>query len=84
MMAEKSEWVLVGDPLDKKGDPNFVGCLLRILGRKTRTEAEKYLAQFMQSSEVNDVSDRNQYENIRIKEVEGKDCWWNDSFMMSD
>lgn len=70
----KTEYIIVGDT------DEFKECLVTLAGF-SREHAEKKLAQMLSSPNENDKALIGDCYNLRIKEVESENAWWNDSFL---
>ena len=64
------EYIIVGDS-DK-----YKGCLL-YCGFKEKEQAERVLNQMLNNPTWGDEQVMLGKSNIRVQEVESKDCWWN-------
>lgn len=51
--------------------------------RGDRNFAEKILQRMLNNPTQNDKRCMEGHINLRIKEVEEKDCWWNDPFLVN-
>lgn len=71
-----SEYVIVGDT------KNYDGCLIMVC-RGDRNFAEKVLQRMLNNPTQNDKRCMEGHTNLRIEEVEEKDCWWNDPFLVN-
>lgn len=68
------EYIIVGDTKD------YTGCLVSTCGKK-RERAEEVLNQMLTNPTPNQQFLMRGHTNLRIEEVEDKDCWWNDPFL---
>ncbi|MBQ2176838.1 MAG: hypothetical protein II453_17910 [Alphaproteobacteria bacterium] len=71
-----SEYVIVGDT------KNYFGCLVMVC-KGDRDFAEKVLQRMLSNPTQNDKRCMKGHTNLRIEEVEEKDCWWNDPFLVN-
>lgn len=69
-----NEYIIVGDT------QNYEGCLVCVCG-SDRNHAGKVLKRMTESPTENDIRTIGECVNLRIKEVESKNCWWNDPFL---
>jgi hypothetical protein len=69
-----TEYIIVGDT-DKYKD-----CLIYTCG-KSLEHARNVLDQMLNNPDENDLKSMEGHYNIRIKEVQSKDGWWNDPFL---
>ena len=67
------EYIIVGDS-DK-----YKGCLL-YCGFKEKERAERVLNLMLNNPTLGDEQIMLDKCNIRVQEVESKDCWWNDKY----
>lgn len=65
------EYIIVGDTKD------YERCLVCPCGKK-RERAEEVLNRMITDPTPNDKFLTKGHTNLRIEEVEDKDCWWND------
>lgn len=68
------EYIIVGDTKE------YNDCLIYVVmgGRK---HAEEVLNKMLNHPDEHDKKQLEKYTNIRIKEIESKDAWWNDPFL---
>lgn len=64
------EFIIIGDTKDYKG------CLVCLAGR-TQERAEEVLAEVLAKKAEGKDESLNRHENLRIKEIDSKDGWWN-------
>ena len=69
-----TEFIIVGDTKDYKE------CLV-CLAETSRTYAEERLDKLVNHPSETDLVISAGHTNLRIKEVESKDCWWNDPYL---
>lgn len=70
-----NQWIIVGDPVGEK----HKGCLVLTLGVTRKEQAEEALADLIDpESKTHRVyeSSIKGMENLRLKEVDERDCWW--------
>jgi hypothetical protein len=65
------EYIIIGDTKD------YSECLVCVCGSKEY--AEEVLQRMLNNPNENDKALIEGHTNLRIKAVEEKDCWWNDS-----
>ena len=68
------EYIIVGDT-DK-----YEGCLVYTCGTD-RAHAEEVLDRMVTNPTKDDLANLAKHHNLRVEEVESKDCWWNDPFL---
>ena len=66
----KVEYIIIGDT------PRFNDCLVALCGND-KAWAERVLDRMQNNPTENDKIISKGHTNLRIKEVESKDCWWN-------
>lgn len=64
------EYIIVGDT------EKYKDCLVRVAG-KTFEQADQVLNRMLNNPNDNDKKLIKCHTNLRIKEVDSKDCWWN-------
>ena len=64
------EYIIVGDT------EKYKDCLIRVAG-KTFEQADQVLNSMLNNPNDNDKKLIKGHTNLRIKEVDSKDCWWN-------
>ena len=69
-----TEYIIVGDT------KSFKDCLVTVV-RGSRSYAEKVLERMLYAPTEDDLLLMRGHKNLRIKEVEEKDQWWNDPFL---
>lgn len=65
------EYIIVGDTKE------YTGCLVYVIGSTSFEEAEQELNRMLNNPTENDKKLMEGHTNLRIKEVDKKDCWWN-------
>lgn len=73
------EYIIVGDVYAQKDGVKFLrndGCLVLVCG-KSYENAQSALNKMLINPDENDKKLMKDHENLRIEEVEDKDCWWN-------
>lgn len=68
------EYVIVGDT------HTYTDCLVYVCGAN-KDRAEQILKRMNESPTENDIKVIGECTNLKIKKVENKNCWWNDSFL---
>ena len=68
------EYIIIGDT-DKYKD-----CLVYVCG-ESRENAERVLNRMLTDPTKDDLANLAKHNNLRVEEVESKDCWWNDPFL---
>ena len=71
-MVDKKEYLIVGDTKYHKD------CLIYRCGNN-REDAEKVLNRLLNSPNDDDKFVSEGHFNIRLKEVDSSECWWNDT-----
>ena len=71
-----NEYIIVGDTSD------YTGVLITLAGT-TIERAREVLYDLLHDEKISHEHDVDRYSNIRIEEVEGKDCWWRDPFLVN-
>lgn len=71
------QYVIVGDT--KK----YKDCLVYVI-RGNRELAEQVLDRMLNNPDQHDLKSMEGHTNFRIEEVEDRNAWWNDPFLMSD
>ena len=66
----KNEYIIVGDV------ENLGTCLVRLCGT-SRKWAEQVLDRMLNNPTEDDIKSMKGHINLRVEEVEPKDCWWN-------
>ena len=69
-----TEYIIIGDT------EKYEGCLVTVV-HGTRERAEERLEQMLTVPTANDKILMEGHTNLRIKDVEEKDQWWNDPFL---
>ena len=64
------EYIISGDT------PQYKDCLVLVCG-KSYKKAQAALSRILTNPTENDKKLMKDHENLRIEEVEDKDCWWN-------
>ena len=59
-----------------KGDAKYGSCLVLVCGKSYKS-AEESLNRMLTNPDENDKKLIKDHTNLRIEEVEDKDCWWN-------
>ena len=67
------EYIIVGDSVKY---PEHTECLIYTCGRD-KEWAEKVLDRMLTNPNDNDKLELENHRNIKVKEVNSKDCWWN-------
>lgn len=65
------EYTIVGDTEE------FKGCLIYLCGT-SKENAEEVLDRMLTNPNKNDLAVMEGHTNLRIKEVQDSDCWWNE------
>ena len=68
------EYIIVGDT-EKYND-----CLIYVCG-KNKQRANDVLARMLHTPNEQDKAEMKKHKNIRVKEVNDNDCWWNDPWL---
>lgn len=68
------EYIIVGDT------ESYNDCLVVVCGAD-EDEAKKTLQKMITDPTNSDKQLIKGYSNLRLKKVESKNCWWNDSFL---
>lgn len=69
------EFIIVGDT------EKFDDCLVKVLGKISKQEAEAKLKAFVEAPTENDKRLAERHSNFKIKAIEDEACWWNDPFL---
>ena len=64
------EYIIVGDT------ENYEGCLV-FVGFKTLESAEQVIQRVLNNPTEDDKRVIESHRNLRVKEVNSEDCWWN-------